>query len=122
MTAQRRAVGVVRVSQTAGRSGESFISPDMQTAAIEATCEAQGFELVRVLAPELNVSGGAALADRPSLSEAVRMCEAGEVEVVVGAYSSRLWRHGGEARQTVDRLEAGRRRSVGGRSTPHVLH
>jgi DNA invertase Pin-like site-specific DNA recombinase len=53
----RRAIGIVRVSQTAGRAGESFTSPETQRERIEAECERQGLQLVEVL-PEMDVSGG----------------------------------------------------------------
>jgi hypothetical protein len=46
MTKQRRAIGIVRVSQVKGREGESFASPDEQRERIEAACERDGLALV----------------------------------------------------------------------------
>jgi DNA invertase Pin-like site-specific DNA recombinase len=92
MTPQRRrAVGIVRVSQTAGRAGESFTSPRTQRERIEADCEREGLVLVECF-EEMDTSGGRTLAARPRLSEAVRMIEAGEADVIVAAYFDRLVR------------------------------
>jgi site-specific DNA recombinase len=88
---QRRAVGIVRVSQVSGRQGESFVSPEMQRERIEEACEQRGLKLVRVYS-ELDVSGGADLAKRPGLSQAVAAIEAGDAEVVAAAYFDRLFR------------------------------
>jgi hypothetical protein len=42
----RRAVGIVRVSQTAGRAGESLTSPRIQRERIAAECDREGLKLV----------------------------------------------------------------------------
>jgi DNA invertase Pin-like site-specific DNA recombinase len=66
----RRAIGIVRVSKD--RDGES---PGEQRDRIIAACKRDGLELLRVH-DELDVSGGAPLAKRPGLSEAVAAVEA----------------------------------------------
>jgi DNA invertase Pin-like site-specific DNA recombinase len=86
----RCAIGIVRVSQPGKRKGESFVSPKDQRAAIEAFCVEHGWQLVDVH-DELQVSGNALLVDRPGLSEAVRTVRAGDAEIIVGAYTERLW-------------------------------
>ena len=83
----RRAIGIIRVSQTAGRAGESFTSPRTQRERIEAECEREGLQLVEVL-EELDISGGKSLAERPGLSAAVAIVEAGRAEVCL-LYTSR---------------------------------
>jgi site-specific DNA recombinase len=87
----RTAIGIVRVSRVRGREGDSFISPSDQTDRITRWCEGQGIELAGVL-EELDVSGGAAISDRPGLSEALKAIEAGEATVLVVAYFDRLVR------------------------------
>src|SRR4051794_38000378 len=54
--------GYIRVSRVGDRSGESYISPEIQQRAIEAWAAERGVELV-VHEPEENVSGGTM--DRP---------------------------------------------------------
>jgi len=56
-TKQRRAIGIVRVSQVNGREGDSFASPAEQRDRIEAACERDGLTLLRI-EDEANVSGG----------------------------------------------------------------
>jgi site-specific DNA recombinase len=87
----RTAIGIVRVSRVRGREGDSFISPADQTDRITRWCDSQGIELAGVL-EELDVSGGAAIDDRPGLTEALKAIEAGEATVLVVAYFDRLVR------------------------------
>src|SRR5687767_1021420 len=54
--------GYIRVSKVGDRSGESYISPDVQRQALEAWAAERDVELV-VHEPEENVSGGTM--DRP---------------------------------------------------------
>ena len=103
-THPRRAVGIIRVSQVGGRAGESFISPEQQRERLEAACERDGLDLIRVI-PELDVSGGLPLDERPGLSEAVVAIERGEATVVVAAYFDRLFRSLGTQAEVVDRVE-----------------
>src|SRR5450755_1034511 len=89
----KRAIGIARVSREDGRNDNDRLhSLNTQRASLEAYyCEANGFELLNVL-PETDVSGGAPIEQRPGLREALRMVEAGEADIVAGAYLDRLFR------------------------------
>src|SRR2546426_10893218 len=87
----RRAIGIVRVSQVAGRQGESFASPAEQRERIEAACERDDLELLEVV-QELDVSGATPLERRTGLRTAVEAIEQGRASVVVAAYFDRLVR------------------------------
>jgi site-specific DNA recombinase len=88
----RRAVGIVRVSQPKGREGESFSSPKDQREAIKVLASEQGWEISdEMIFDELKVSGDSPLEDRPGLSRAVTAILTGAAEILVGAYSERLW-------------------------------
>lgn len=84
-------MGIVRVSQTAGREGESFASPGEQADRIRAACERDRLELVEVI-EELDVSGGTPLERRAGLRRAVELVEGGGAQVIVAAYFDRLVR------------------------------
>jgi DNA invertase Pin-like site-specific DNA recombinase len=87
-----RAVGIVRVSQPKGRKGEKFVSPKEQRAAIVGFCADKGWRITDDdIYDELKVSGDAPLEDRPGLSRAVSAVLTGAADVIVGAYSERLW-------------------------------
>jgi DNA invertase Pin-like site-specific DNA recombinase len=105
MSSIKRAVGIVRVSQTSGRESESFISPDIQRERIEQACEQRGLKLVKVYS-EMDISGGADLAKRPGLSQAVAAVEHGEAEVVAAAYFDRLFRSLKTQAEVGERIEA----------------
>jgi site-specific DNA recombinase len=90
-TATRRAIGIVRVSQSGDREGERFHSPAEQRERIEDLCAREGWRLVAVH-DEIDVSGGALLEDRPGLSRAVTAILTGNAERIAGAYTDRLWR------------------------------
>jgi DNA invertase Pin-like site-specific DNA recombinase len=92
--------GYIRVSQVAGREGESFISPGVQRDQIEAWAKAHGATLANVY-EELDESG--ARGDRPLLMEALARVEAGESGGVVVAKLDRF------GRSVVDGLSAIRR-------------
>ncbi len=100
----RRAVGVVRVSRVGGREGETFVSPSEQAQRIADACARDGLELVDAF-EELDVSGGAAIAQRPGLSKALRLVEAGEADVVVVAYFDRLVRSVARQAEILERVE-----------------
>lgn len=100
----RRAVGVVRVSRVGGREGEAFVSPSEQAQRISDACARDGLELVETF-EELDVSGGAALAQRPGLSKALRLVEAGEADVLVVAYFDRLVRSVARQAEILERVE-----------------
>jgi site-specific DNA recombinase len=100
----RRAIGIVRVSQTNGRDGERFVSPEEQRDRIEMACERDGLTLLTIH-QELDVSGGKALASRPGLSAAVAAIENGEAEVVAAAYFDRLFRSLSTQAEVLERVE-----------------
>jgi DNA invertase Pin-like site-specific DNA recombinase len=102
---QRRAIGIVRVSQVGGRGGERFVSLDEQRQRIEVACERDGIILLDVL-EEPDVSGGKPLDQRPGLSAAVAAIEAGKAEVVAAAYFDRLFRSLQTQAEVVSRVEA----------------
>lgn len=103
-TATRRAIGVVRVSQVAGRSGESFASPAEQRDRISAACERDGLALVETI-EELDVSGGTPLERRDGMRRAVEAVEAGDAAVIVVAYFDRLVRSLAVQGELVERVE-----------------
>src|ERR1700736_3256140 len=89
--AQSRAIGIVRVSQTRGREGESFHSPKTQLDRIQRECSQRGIKLLRPV-EELDVSGTRPLARRKGLLQAVEAVEAGQADTIVVAYFDRLVR------------------------------
>lgn len=105
MAGSKRAIGIIRVSQTRGRKGESFHSPATQRDRIRTACEAEGFELLDIH-QELDTSGGRPLAERPGLLAAVEMIEAGDADVVVAAYLDRLTRSMRVRDEVIERVEA----------------
>jgi site-specific DNA recombinase len=103
-TAPRRAIGIVRVSETKGRAGDSFASPDEQRDRIAAACERDHLQLVETI-EELDVSGGAPLERRAGLRRAVEAVEARQAEVIVAAYFDRLVRSLRVQDELVSRVE-----------------
>src|SRR3954451_15164968 len=67
--------GYIRVSRVGDRSGESYISPEVQREAIETWARARDVELV-LHEPEENVSGGSM--DRPIFNRLMARIRAGE--------------------------------------------
>jgi DNA invertase Pin-like site-specific DNA recombinase len=67
--------GYIRVSRVGDRSGESYISPDVQRRALESWAAERGIELV-MHPPEENVSG--ATMDRPIFNRIMRRIRARE--------------------------------------------
>ena len=102
---ERKAIGIVRVSEVAGRSGPEFASPVDQQARIEAACERDGFDLLETIS-ELDVSGGTPLSKRAGLRGAVERIEAGEAEVLIVAYFDRLFRSLAVQGEVTGRVEA----------------
>jgi DNA invertase Pin-like site-specific DNA recombinase len=101
---ERKAIGIVRVSQVKGREGDSFASPETQAERIRAVCERDRLVLLEI-DEELDVSGGANLARRPGLSRAVAAIEAGEAQVIVAAYFDRFFRNMAVQREVIERVE-----------------
>lgn len=100
----RTAIGIVRVSATAGREGEAFASPHEQRHRITADCERRDISLLRTI-DEMDVSGGTPLAKRHGLRGAVEAIEAGEADVLVVAYFDRLVRSITVQEEIVRRVE-----------------
>lgn len=88
---------VIRVSSLAGRDKDSdrFHSAREQERVCRGEAERLGVPIV-VLPVELDVSGGRAIDDRPSLRAAIEGVEAGIYSGVIGAYLSRLTRRRGD--------------------------
>jgi DNA invertase Pin-like site-specific DNA recombinase len=81
--------GYIRVSKVAGRSGESFISPAEQRAAIEEWARRTG-TAIEEWHEDLDYSGGTL--DRPGFQTALERCRAGLTGGVVAAKLDRLTR------------------------------
>lgn len=99
--------GVVRISHMGSRrAGDENVHADRdQLHAIEQHAHAHNARLV-VLPPELDVSGGLPLEQRPSLLAAIQGVERGEYDAIVVAYLSRLGRSVREQLRAWDRVEA----------------
>lgn len=99
--------GVIRVSHMGGRiAGAENVHTDRdQVAAIEARAALDGARVI-ILPPELDVSGGLPLEQRPSLLQAIEGVETGEYQAIVVAYLSRLGRNVREQLKAWDRVEA----------------
>jgi len=94
---RKQAVGYVRVSDVAGRDGESFISPATQRATIEATAAAKGYRIVEWF-EDLDEVGSNL--ERPELERAFATIEAG------GASAMIVWKQNRFSRGTLDTLKA----------------
>lgn len=81
----------MRVSAVQGRGGDSFHADSDQVRDVEAYAERRGASVV-FMEPELSVSGGKAIRERPSLLRAIEGVESGEFDGIVVAYLSRLTR------------------------------
>jgi DNA invertase Pin-like site-specific DNA recombinase len=96
--------GYIRVSQTKGRSGDSFISPDTQRTAIEKYAKSKGVEVV-VNEPELDSTGSKL--ERPILDKIMARIRFGESEGIIVATVDRLSRAGlGDAISLVEKIRA----------------
>lgn len=85
--------GYVRVSRIQGRSGESFISPDLQREQIAGWAKLRGVEIVGWY-EDLDVSGNARAIERPGLSAFMESLSAGGTDGIVVARLDRLSRLG----------------------------
>ncbi len=97
--------GLVRVSHVGGRKGDRFHADREQVDDLEREASRIGARLV-VLDPELDVSGGLPLEQRPALLAAVEGVERGEYAGIMVAYLSRLGRNVREQLRAWDRVEA----------------
>lgn len=95
-------LGYARVSRVGDRA-ETLISPDSQAERIRSYADVRGL-LVRMLPPELDVSGGKV--DRPILGAAIESIERGEAAGIIVAQLDRLSRMNiVEALKTIERIE-----------------
>ena len=95
-------LGYTRVSRVGDR-GEKLISPDTQAEKIRSGAAARGLT-VRMLEPELDVSGGKS--DRPILTAAIEAIERGEAAGIIVAQLDRLSRMDiVDALKTIERIE-----------------
>lgn len=97
----KRAIGIVRQS----KARDDSQSPAQQADRIRLECERRGLVLVD-LVEELDVSGGTPLLKRHGLRGAIETIEAGNAEVIVGAYFDRLVRSLKVQAELVERVEA----------------
>jgi DNA invertase Pin-like site-specific DNA recombinase len=106
MTPKRRdittAVGYIRVS-TQGQ-GASGLGMEAQRSAIEATCAARGWELLRI---EEDVASAKTTNGRPGLDAALERVESGEAEALVVARLDRLARSVIDGAAIIDRANKG---------------
>lgn len=99
----RRFVGYVRVSDTRGRSGDSFISPDVQRERIAGWAKLRGVDVVDYFV-DLDVSGG--VLSRPGLDDAMRLIESREADGIVVAKLDRFSRAGvADALKLIESIE-----------------
>lgn len=103
----RPLAGIVRVSHMGDRkAGAPNVHADRdQVKEVSAEAKRMGMA-VQFLPPELDVSGGLPLKDRPSLREAVEGVERGRYDGIIVAYLSRLGRNVREQLNVWDRVEA----------------
>ena len=94
--------GYVRVSKVGGRSGERFISPDVQEEQIRAYALARGREIETVFC-ELDRSG--TTFDRALLQQALARIEAGESGGLIVARLDRFARTALEALEAISRIQ-----------------
>jgi site-specific DNA recombinase len=94
--------GYVRVSRVGGRSGPSFISPQLQRDEIEAWARFRGAEIVK-FHTDLDESGSKI--DRPGLQRDLARVESGKTEGIVVAKLDRFARSLTGALETIKRLD-----------------
>jgi len=110
-TTQLPFYGYVRVSSTAGRGGESFISPAVQRDTIGRLATANGLEVAEVI-EELDVSGDKAARER-RLEEIVAKVEAGESGGLIVWKVSRFSRNLLDGVMVADRVSRAGGRIIG---------
>jgi site-specific DNA recombinase len=98
--------GYVRVSQVAGRQGDSFISPQVQRETIERLAAFNGLTLGEIV-EERDVSGGKKVRDR-ELGRLVEKVEAGQSDGVI------VWKLSRFSRRMLDAVEAATRITAAG--------
>ena len=101
-TKTRRAIGIARQSNG---DGESVAQ---QVARIEEACERDGLDW-STSSPSRTCPGGTPLSKRAGLRRAIEAVEAGEANVIIGAYFDRLMRSLKVQAELVERVERGGR-------------
>jgi DNA invertase Pin-like site-specific DNA recombinase len=99
----KKAIGYIRVSRVGGRSGDSFISPELQQESIERVCALNGLTLIDTYT-ELDASGGDA--SRKLWNRAIDRVVSGEAQAVVTWNLSRFSRSVKDALGAMERIEA----------------
>ena len=94
-------VGYVRVSKVAGRSGETFISPDVQREQIAALAVARGHKVVEWV-EDLDEPG--TKWERPGFQRALEMVESGAADGIAAAKLDRFARSVTDGRRALQRL------------------
>ena len=91
MAKSRPLAAIVRVSHVGTRDGDSFHADEEQVTDVNRYVAQHGLS-VEFMPPELSVSGGKPIQERPSLRAAIEGVERGEYSGIVVAYLSRLTR------------------------------
>ena len=100
--------GYIRVSRVAGRTGDSFISPDVQAETITRLASTHGVELAEVV-EEMDASGGKSI-DSRELGRLVAKVEAGEYGGII------VWKMSRFSRSLADGVTVAQRiKAAGGR-------
>lgn len=94
--------GYVRVSRVGGRSGERFISPDVQRERIHAQAKASGHRIVKTH-EDLDLPG--THSERPGLQAALERIEAGKVEGLIVARLDRFGRSAIDIHRNLERIK-----------------
>jgi len=105
---RRRAVGIIRVSEVDGRSGESFRSPGDQQSILDRHCLARNYNLVATF-EELDVSGYSIQQidkRKRGLAPALAMIERGEADVLLLPWLDRIARNLQLYKTAVKRVKA----------------
>ena len=92
------------MSRVAGRSGDSFLSPELQRDSIERVCEREGLKLIDVV-EELDAGAGQGK-HRPLWEQCIERIERGEAEAFVVWNLDRFSRSVIDGFKAIDRIEA----------------
>jgi site-specific DNA recombinase len=92
----------IRVSSVGGRSGDSFISPELQREAIERVCQRENLEVVQTV-QELDASGGDS--SREGWNNLIQEVEVGNIKGIVTWNLSRFSRSVKDALAALERVE-----------------
>jgi site-specific DNA recombinase len=97
--------GYVRVSRVGGRTGDSFISPDVQRERLRASAKVAGHRILRIH-EDLDLPGTHSA--RPGLQAALQRVEAGQIDGLIVAKLDRFGRSAIDIHRNLERIrEAG---------------